>query len=94
MTIKEQAHDTTTHLAEKMHSAIDKTAESVAQAEERLRKGAAQAAETMHKGSHCAQEKTQETICAIAGYVRENPLLSLGIAFAAGSLIASLTRRR
>ncbi len=94
MTIKDQAHDTTSHLAEKLHSAIDKTAEGVAHTEERIRKSAAQAAEKMQQGSHCAQKKTQETICAIAGYVRENPLLSLGIAFAAGSLISSLTRRR
>lgn len=94
MAITEQAHDTTDNLAEKMHRAIDKTAENVAHAEECLRKGAAHTADKINQGSHCAQVKTEEVISTVTSYVRDNPLLSLGIAFVAGSLISSITRRR
>lgn len=94
MTITNQVHDVTDQMADKVHSAIDKTAAGLAQTEEFIRKEAAIASEKTHQGIHCAQVKSEDLVRTVSGYVRDNPVMSLGIAFIAGSLISSFIRRR
>lgn len=93
-TIKKQAHETTDQVAEKIHDVVDKAAAGIADTEERLREGAANAAEKVREGAHYAQVRSADLAQAVSGYVRDNPLVALGVAFLAGSIISSLTRRR
>lgn len=74
-----ESSDTTEKLADKAHDAVDSAAEKVSDAEEKLREVAAQG---------------QDVLAAVSNYVKENPLTALGLAFAAGTVFSSLTRRR
>lgn len=76
---KSKSADTAEKLADKAHEAVDSAAEKVGDAEEKLREMAAQ---------------SQDVLAAVSSYVKENPLTALGIAFAAGTIFSSLTRRR
>lgn len=78
---KTKAEDagTADKLAGKAHDAVDSAAEKVGDAEEKLREMAAQG---------------QDVMAAVSNYVKENPLTALGLAFAAGTIFSSLTRRR
>ncbi len=76
---KTETSQTTEKLADKAHEAVDSAAEKVTHAEEKLRDAAAQG---------------QDVLTAVSSYVKENPLTALGLAFAAGTIFSSLTRRR
>lgn len=76
---KSSTHQTTEKMADKAHDAVDSAAEKAAQAEDRLRE---------------ATEQGHDVITAVADYVKENPLTALGLAFAAGTIFSSMTRRR
>ncbi|MCC5865716.1 MAG: DUF883 family protein [Wenzhouxiangella sp.] len=76
---KSESADTTDKLAGKAHEAVDSAAEKVSDAEEKLREVAAQG---------------QDVLTAVSNYIKENPLTALGLAFAAGTVFSSLTRRR
>lgn len=76
---KSSSHQTTDKVADKAHEAVDSAAEKAGRAEDRLRE---------------ATEQGQDVITAVTDYVRENPLTALGLAFAAGTIFSSMTRRR
>jgi ElaB/YqjD/DUF883 family membrane-anchored ribosome-binding protein len=89
--IKEKAHEavdeaarhgTTERVTEAAHEALDRAAEKSAEFEDQLRQRSQQAA-----------DQTREYTDALSQYVRENPLASLGMALAAGFVLASLTRK-
>lgn len=75
-------HATTDRLSERAHETVDRIAKTAGKGEERIRHEAAD-----------AKERSDETLQAISTFVRDNPLTSLGIAFAAGSLLSALKRR-
>ncbi|MBZ2187603.1 hypothetical protein K8B33_00700 [Alcanivorax sp. JB21] len=87
-------HQTTDRVAESLHGAVDTAAARAATTEERLRQEAAHASERLRHGSEYARSRTEELAGNVTGYVRENPLMALGLAFAAGTLFSALTRRR
>lgn len=76
---KSSTQQTTDKIADKAHDAVDNAAEKAGRAEERLRE---------------ASEQGQDVITAVTDYVKENPLTALGLAFAAGTIFSSMTRRR
>jgi ElaB/YqjD/DUF883 family membrane-anchored ribosome-binding protein len=76
---KTEAGQTTEKLADKAHDAVDSAAEKVNEAEERIREMAGHG---------------QDVMAAVSAYVKENPLTALGLAFAAGTIFSSLSRRR
>ena len=88
-----KTHDTTNQVADKIHDVVDKAAAGIATAEEKVRCQASQAADRVRDGAQYAQDKSADVIHSVASYVRENPLTAIGIAFVAGSIISSLTRR-
>lgn len=75
-------HATTDHLSERAHESVDRIAKTAGKGEERLRHEAAN-----------VKERSDDTLQAVSTFVRDNPLTSLGIAFAAGSLLSALKRR-
>ncbi len=76
---KSSSHQTTEKVADRAHEAVDSAAEKAGRAEERLRE---------------ATEQGHDVVTAVTEYVKENPLTALGLAFAAGTIFSSMTRRR
>lgn len=91
---QEQEHEITDQVTGKLHEVVDKAADSLGGAEERIRREAHEAGEKFREGKQQAQVRVEDVVGTVSTYVRENPLTALGIAFVAGSLISSLTRRR
>lgn len=79
---KTTKHQTTDQVAGKAHEAVDAAAETAGRAEERLR-----------DSTDDVRGRSDDILNSVAGYVKENPLTSLGLAFAAGTILSSLTRR-
>lgn len=75
-------HPATEKAADALHGAVDKMAEKSAWAEEQLRKSSQQATQTSH-----------ELADDVKKYVHTHPLASLGMAVAAGFILASLMKR-
>lgn len=88
------AHDTVDRLASGAHPAVDRLAEGAHGAVDRL---AEMADATTARLSRQAEQlkAARERLSANTGaYVRENPLASLGIALAAGYVLARLINSR
>ena len=73
----------TDKVADKAHEAVDKASDAVGKAEERIRGSAEN-----------AQVRSEDLVRRVTDYVHENPLTSLGLAFAAGVIFSSMNRRR
>ncbi|MBA3979246.1 MAG: hypothetical protein C0462_01460 [Alcanivorax sp.] len=86
-------HQTTDKVAQSLHGAVDTAASRAAPAEEKLRQEANEAAARLREGREYARSRSEEMLGNVTGYVRENPLTALGLAFAAGTLFSALTRR-
>ncbi len=83
----------TEHLAGKAHDPIDRVAESSAEAETKLREQAGAAADRIRDTEERAKAAAERSAESMTGYMRENPLMSAGIAFAAGMLLSGMLRR-
>ncbi|MCK8516897.1 hypothetical protein M0534_11260 [Methylonatrum kenyense] len=94
MATQKETSRTTERAAEKAHETVDRVAEKAAAAEEKIRDRAASADEQVRERAHQARDRSDELINNVVTFVRENPLTSLGLAFAAGSLFSSFNRRR
>lgn len=75
-------HPATEKAADVLHSAVDKAAEKGAWAEEQIRKSGQQASQSSH-----------ELADDVKKYVNAHPFASLGIAVAAGFILASVVKR-
>ncbi|MFN3714110.1 MAG: hypothetical protein ACK4SX_10650 [Alcanivoracaceae bacterium] len=73
---------TTGRVAHSLHDAVDAAAAKASGAEEHLREQAGK-----------ARTRAGEVAGTVASYARDNPLAAMGIAFAAGVVVASLARR-
>ncbi len=94
MTMQSSGHETTNQVAGKVHEAVDRVAETAGKAEEYTRQHASQADERVREAAAHGRERADDLLERMNGYVRDNPLMSIGIAFVAGALYSSLTRRR
>lgn len=94
MVTKASGHETTEQVAHKAHEAVDRAAESAGKAEEYARDHASQADERVREASAHGRQRADDLLDRVNSYVRENPLMSIGIAFVAGALYSSLSRRR
>jgi ElaB/YqjD/DUF883 family membrane-anchored ribosome-binding protein len=82
---RQAAHATTDQLASRMHETVDRVADTARTAERHIR---ARAAEQR------ALEALESNLQKARSYVEENPLLSAGLAFAAGVVLSGLLTRR
>lgn len=83
----------TDRAAQAAHETVDRVAEHARSAEDRLRESASHASEQARASAEQARERGREYADTVQGFVRARPLTALGIAFAAGCLIAHLGRR-
>ncbi len=86
-------HATTDRLSERAHESVDQIAKTAGKAEERIRNGAEDAEARIREAGQKARERSGDTLQSISVFVRDNPLTSLGLAFAAGTLLSALRRR-
>lgn len=86
-------HATTDHLSERAHESVDRIAKTAGKGEERIRNKAADAEAYVKDAGQKAKERSNEALQSISVFVRDNPLISLGLAFAAGTLLSALKRR-
>ena len=94
MATKTTGHQTTDQVAEKAHEAVDWTAGAASKAEDRTREYASQADERVREAASQGRAHADDMVGRVNGYVRENPVMSIGIAFLAGAIYSALTRRR
>jgi ElaB/YqjD/DUF883 family membrane-anchored ribosome-binding protein len=94
MATKASEHETTDHVAGKAHEAVNKAAEATGKAEEYAREHAAHADERVREAAAQGRERADDMLGRVNGYVRDNPLMAMGIAVIAGALGSSLMRRR
>lgn len=87
-------HATTDRFSESVHESVDQVAETAGKAEERIRQEAADAEARARDAGQKAKERSNEILQDIGSFVRDKPLTSLGLAFAAGTLVSAILRRR
>ncbi len=88
-----RANSESERVAQVLHDALDRFAQHAAQAEQRLKDVAAEARHKVASSQNTARVKSEEVASAVEDYVDGHPWASLGIAFGAGVVIASLLRR-
>lgn len=79
-------------VARSAHSAVDRVAGSASSAVERMRTGVQGAMGTMSERMHDLQSNREVWVDTARERVRENPLATVGIALAAGYLLARILR--
>ncbi len=94
MATKTSDHKVSDQVADKAHETVDRVAERAGRAEERVREQFSEADEKVREKARQGQERADDILNAVGTYVRENPLTAIGLAFVAGALYSSLTRRR
>lgn len=94
MATKASEHETTDQVAGKAHEAVDRAAQTAGKAEEYARQHASHADERVREAAAHGRQRADDMLERVTSYVREKPLMSIGIAFIAGVLYSSLTRRR
>ncbi len=87
------AGDSLNRTAQSAHAMVDRVAEKAAPAVDRLHQGIDSASEALQSGVHNLDEMQERWLETSRDYVRENPLLSIGIAVAAGLLLSRLMAR-
>ena len=92
-TTRTTEHQATDQFAAKAHDTVDRVAERAGRAEQNVRKSAARAKERALEAEEQAMEIADETVQRAHSYIRRNPVVSAGIALAAGFVLSSLLRR-
>lgn len=87
------SHETTDRLATAAHAAVDRAADTLRPAEERARAAAAEAGVRAHDAADRARSEGEKLVASLKDYTSQHPIASLGIAFAAGVVLASIIRR-
>lgn len=86
-------HATTDHLTERAHESVDQISKTAGKTEERIREQAGNAEDLVRNAGQKTRERSGKTLQSISGFVQDNPLTSLGLAFTAGTLLSALKRR-
>lgn len=92
--MKSSESDTTDQVAGKAHEAVNRAAQTAGKAEEYAREHASHADERVREVANQGRQRADDVLDRVNGYVRDKPLMSIGMAFVAGVLYTTLTRRR
>ncbi len=84
---------TTDHLASMAHESIDRATLKANRAEAEVRDTAARTAEGIEDLEEQALDAARDGLHKSQAFIEQNPLMSAGIAFAAGALLSILIRR-
>ena len=89
-----QAHNTIDKVATKAHGAVDRAASAAGAGEEKLHVVAEELSAQAHQMAETAKACSSQVSSAVGDYARENPLKTVGIAFLAGAVVASLLGKK
>lgn len=92
--IKAGEHETNNRVASKAYEAVDRAAQTAGKAEELARQQTSHADERVRGAAARGRQRADDTLERVSGFVREKPLISIGIAFVAGVLYSVLKRHR
>jgi len=84
---------TTDHLASMAHETIDRVTPKANYAESEMRDTAARTAEGVKNLEEQALDTAKDGLHKSRAYIEKNPLMSAGMAFAAGAVLSMLIRR-
>ncbi len=87
-------HATTDRLSDQAHESVDRIARTAGKGEEKIRHEAGSAEARAREAGQRVRERIDETLNSVNVFVRENPIISLGLAFAAGTFLSALKRLR
>ena len=87
------ANSTTDRLASVVHETIDRVTPRANRAEHEVRIAAMKAADSAKLLQEHAAAAAQDNLRKLRSYAESNPLVTAGIAFAAGALLSALIRR-
>lgn len=87
------ANSTVNDIARKLHEAIDRITVHASKAERRMQSASAEMDDLLEQSRSEAGARAGNLSERVGDYVQEHPVASLGIAFGAGLLVASLLRR-
>jgi ElaB/YqjD/DUF883 family membrane-anchored ribosome-binding protein len=89
----ELGNSTTDRLASMAHETIDRITPHANRTEHDVRGAATKAAESAKLMQEHTVEAAEENLRKVRSYAESNPLITAGIAFAAGALLSALVRR-
>ena len=87
-------YSTVDRISERAHETFDQAAKTAEKAKKMIRNEAADVEARVRDAGHRAKKHSDDIQDSVSSYVQDKPLLSLGIAFAAGMLLSVLRRRR
>ena len=90
----ELGSSTTDRLASMAHETIDRVTPKASRAEHEVRGAATRAADSAKLMQEHAVAAAEENLRKVRSYAESNPLITAGIAFAAGALLMSALIRR
>ncbi|MGO2354379.1 MAG: DUF883 family protein [Marinomonas foliarum] len=93
-TTQSKAHEKVDSAAEAAHKGVDSAAQMKEQSQERIEEVAHQISEQAHKIADTAKSQSEKVSTAVGEYAKEHPVKTIGIAFLAGALAASLLSKR
>jgi ElaB/YqjD/DUF883 family membrane-anchored ribosome-binding protein len=89
----ERGNSTTDRLATMAHETIDRVTPKANRAEAEMRDTAARTAEGVKNLEEQALDTAKDGLHKSQAFIEKNPLMSAGIAFAAGAVLSMLIRR-
>lgn len=89
-----KAHDAVDKAAEAAHKGVDGATAAAENGQERVDAMAQQISEQAHQIADTAREQTEKVSSAVGNYAKEHPLKTVGFAFLAGAVAASLLCKR
>lgn len=84
---------TTSRVADAAHEAVDQVAGQAEAAEARVRDAAGEAQARLKANADAARDRGKAVVGNVQALVHDHPVASLGVAFLAGVVLASVMRR-
>ena len=89
-----KAHAAVDKAAESAHKGVDGAASAAEYGHDQVEAVAQQISAQAHKMAETAQQQSERVSSAVSEYAKENPIKSVGFAFLAGAVAASLLCKR
>lgn len=89
-----KAHAAVDKAADSAHKGVDGATSAAEHGQEQVEAVAQQISEQAHKIAETAQQQSERVSSAVGAYAKENPIKTVGFAFLAGAVAASLLCKR
>lgn len=92
--VSAKAHAAVDKAADTAHKGVDGAASAAEHGQEQVDQVAKQISEQAHRMADTAREQSERVSSAVGAYAKENPIKTVGFAFLAGAVAASLLCKR